>query len=147
MTRASPFLLAAGLAISLVGLASACNQGNSSTAATVPGDPPITRATVKSGVSKVVFVGMMNACDCTRKRVNDTFLELQAALADHADIPVVRYQIDVEPEKVAPYRQQKPVMVLPALYFVDENEKVLNLLQGEVTEDQILAALGAPAQR
>ena len=52
-----------------------------------------------------------------------------------------RLQIDADGAKVEPYRKQKAVMVLPAIHFVDRKATVLGLLQGEVTEAQIIAAL------
>jgi len=44
-------------------------------------------------------------------------------------------------EKGVPYRKQEPMMALPAIYFVDGKDAVLKLLQGEVSETQIAAAL------
>jgi hypothetical protein len=50
-------------------------------------------------------------------------------------------QIDTEGFKAEPYRKQKPMMALPAIYFVDGKDAVLELLQGEVTEAQVTAVL------
>ena len=94
-------------------------------------------------VTKIVFVGKQNACDCTRKAVDAGWAALQKALGTPAKLPVERLQIDTQGDKVAPYRQQKPMMALPALYFVDGKDMVLELLQGEVTEQQIIAALAS----
>lgn len=94
-------------------------------------------------VEKIVFVGRKHACPCTKRTIDASWSALQKALGKPAKLPVERLQIDTESEKVAPYRKQKPMMALPAIYFVDGKNAVLELLQGEVTEKQIVAALGA----
>ena len=94
-------------------------------------------------VTRIIFVGKEHACDCTRKTVDAGWAALQQALGTPAKVPVERLQIDTQGDKVAPYRQQKPMMALPAIYFVDGKDKVLELLQGEVTAEQIVAGLDA----
>jgi hypothetical protein len=93
-------------------------------------------------VTKIVFVGKEHACDCTRKTVDGGWAALQKALGTPAKLPVERLQIDTEAAKVAPYREQKPMMALPAIYFLDGKGAVTELLQGEVTLEQIGHALG-----
>jgi len=66
---------------------------------------------------------------------------LQKALGTSSKLPVERLQVDTEADKVAPYRQQKPIMALPAIYFVDGKNAVIELLQGEVTAEQVAALL------
>ncbi len=132
---ASPIL---GLALSLA--MAGCNPpSNAVTEATSATQAPASTAAAK--VSKVVFVGKQNACDCTRKTVDAGWAALQKTLGTPAKLPVERLQIDTEGEKVAPYRRQKAIMTLPAFYFVDGEDVVLELLQGEVTEAQIAAVL------
>jgi hypothetical protein len=92
-------------------------------------------------VTKVVFVGKEHACDCTRKAVDAGWAALQNALGTPAKLPVERLQIDTEGSRVEPYRKQKPIMALPALYFLDGTQVVLELLQGEFTEAQVAAVL------
>ena len=94
-----------------------------------------------SKVTRVVFVGKEHACDCTRKTVDAGWAALQKALGTSAKLPVERLQIDTEGSKVEPYRKQKPIMALPAIYFLDGKDVVLELLQGEVTAEQILGVL------
>lgn len=108
-----------------------------STAQAVSADQSIARAT------RIVFVGKEHACDCTRKSVNAGWAALQKALGTPAKLPVERFQIDTEGAKVEPYRKQKPIMALPAIYFVDGKGGVLDLLQGEVTSEQIAGVLQA----
>ena len=95
-----------------------------------------------SKVTKIVFVGKQNACDCTRKTVDAGWAALQKALGTPAKLPVEKLQIDTEGAKVEPYRKQKAIMALPAIYFLDGKDVVLDLLQGEVTAEQIVGVLG-----
>jgi len=95
----------------------------------------------KKAVAKIVFVGKQNACDCTRTRVEAGWAALQKALGTPAKLPVERMQIDTDEARVEPYRQQKAMMALPAIYFVDDKAMVLELLQGEVTDAEITAVL------
>lgn len=92
-------------------------------------------------LTSIVFVGKQNACDCTRKTVDAGWAALQKALGTPAKLPVLQLQIDTDPEKVAPYQKQKPIMALPAIYFLDGKDVVVDLLQGEVSEAQIAAVL------
>lgn len=92
-------------------------------------------------VEKIVFVGKTHACPCTKKAIDASWAALQKALDTPAKLPVERLQIDTEGEKVAAYRKQRPMMALPAIYFLDGKNVVLELLQGEVSEAQIAAAL------
>ncbi|HEX7499170.1 MAG TPA: hypothetical protein VF524_02585 [Polyangia bacterium] len=86
-------------------------------------------------------MGKEHACDCTRKTVDAGWAALQKALGAPAKVPVEKLQVDTEADKVAPYRQQKPIVALPALYFLDGKSTVVELLQGEVTAEQIAGVL------
>jgi hypothetical protein len=90
-----------------------------------------------SKLSKIVFVGKEHACECTRKSVDAGWAALQKVLGSPGKIPVERMHVDTESARVAPYREQKPIMALPAIYFVDGKGSVLDMLQGEVGEAQI----------
>jgi hypothetical protein len=91
--------------------------------------------------TRIVFVGKEHACDCTRKALDAGWAALQKALGTPAKLPIERLQVDTEGEKVEPYRTQKPIMALPAIYFVDGKGAVLELLQGEVSAEQVESAL------
>jgi hypothetical protein len=93
-------------------------------------------------VARIVFVGKEHACDCTRKKVDTALAALQTVLGTPPRIPVDMLKVDMEEEKVDPYRKQKPMMAIPAIYFVDGKGSVVDLLQGEVTAEQIGHALG-----
>lgn len=93
-------------------------------------------------VAKVVFVGKKDACDCTRRAIATGWAALGEALGEPAELPVERLQSDSDGAAVAPYRRQRPMLALPAIYFVDQQGQVLELLQGEVSADQVKVALG-----
>jgi len=132
----------AGLAVSLAALATACKQEVAASQQAMTASAPAKAAATESKIAKVVFVGKQNACDCTRKRVDAGWASLQKALGTPAKVPVERLQIDVDGAKVDPYRKQKAMMALPAIYFVDGKATVLELLQGEVTAEQVQKVLG-----
>lgn len=102
---------------------------------------PAAQPPAKAQPSRIIFVGKEHACDCTKKSIDAGWDALQKALGTPAKLPVERLQVDTQADKVTPYRQQKPMMALPAIYFVDGKNAVLELLQGEVSEAQIAAVL------
>jgi hypothetical protein len=139
-TNLTTVLLGFALSLSAMG----CNNPSSAaaqTSSTQTAQAAESAAAMK--VTKIVFVGKQNACDCTRKTVDAGWAALQTALGTPAKLPVERLQIDTEGEKVAPYRKQKAIMALPAIYFLDGKDVVLDLLQGEVTAEQIVGVLQA----
>lgn len=93
-------------------------------------------------VVKIVFVGKEHACDCTRKKVETALAALQKVLGNPPKIPVEVLKVDTEEDKVEPYRKQKPMMAIPAIYFVDGKGDVVEMLQGEITAEQIGHAIG-----
>ena len=94
-------------------------------------------------VTRIVFVGKEHPCDCTRKALDAGWAALQKALGTQSKVPVEKLQVDTDGSKVDPYRNQKPIMALPAIYFLDGKGTVVELLQGEVTTDQIAGVLQA----
>ena len=137
-TNLTTLLIGSALSFALVG----CNAVALSETTTANAAQVATLSLAAAKPTKIVFVGKEHACDCTRKTVDAGWAALQKALGTPAKLPVERLQIDTEGEKVAPYRKQKPMMALPAIYFVDDKNVVLELLQGEVTAEQIGAAIG-----
>jgi hypothetical protein len=127
--------------------ASGCNESRassapaaSSTAAVLAAAPAPVQARAKT--ERVVFVDKEHACKCTQKRVDDSWAALQAALGDKAGTLVERLHADTQEDQVAPYAAMKAMVALPALYFVDAKGGFVELLQGEMTKEQILAVLG-----
>ena len=94
-----------------------------------------------AAVARVVFVGKENACQCTRKAIDASWKALEAALGPHNGISVEQVKVDTESDRVAPYRAQRAFMALPAMYFFDAAGGLVEMLQGEVTEEQVRAVL------
>lgn len=138
------FQTSRGLAV-LLGLASILATGTVgvSRAQTAAAADAQTLADAESAtkVVRVVFVGKEHACDCTRRSIDADWAALQRALGTPPKLPVERLNLDTQEDKVAPYRRQKALTDLPALYFVDAKGSVAELLQGEVTRAQVEAAL------
>jgi hypothetical protein len=95
----------------------------------------------KSGVERIVFVGKKDACDCTRKQIDTTWEALQSVLKGGPEIAVTRLQVDVDVEEANRYNAMQPLMALPGVYFLDRNNEVAKLLQGEQRVDEIAEAL------
>lgn len=135
------------LGFALLFAAAGCNKTSiaaaaQTTASTTSVSQVAAASPAAAKVARIIFVGKEHACDCTRKTVDEGWAALQQALGTPAKLPVERLQVDTEAAKVEPYRQQKPIMALPAIYFLDGKGVVTELLQGEVTLEQIGHALG-----
>jgi hypothetical protein len=92
---------------------------------------------VKPKVARVVFIDKENACDCTKKRIDGTWAALQTALGTTATLLVERIHLDTQASQAEAYTLLKPLMVPPGVYFVDARDSVIEMLQGEVTAEQI----------
>ena len=88
------------------------------------------RALVDNPIARNVMIDKEECCDCTRKRIQLCDRALSAGMAGF-DLPVERIHIDSQPEEADEYRAMKSFMVLPALYFLDEDNNVVQMLQGE----------------
>ena len=135
-------------ASSLLFVAAGCTRTSSAAAAqttaratSVAQPAAANRAATK--VARIVFVGKEHPCDCTRKALDAGWAALQKALGTPSKVPVEKLQVDTDGSKVDPYRNQKPIMALPAIYFLDGKGAVVELLQGEVTTEQIAGVLQA----
>ncbi len=92
-------------------------------------------------VALIVFVGQDQACQCTRERIEKSWSALEAALVGGPKVTVKRIQWDVDEEEAEKYERLKPVMVLPGIYFLDGQGKLVEFLQGEVEVSQVAAIL------
>ena len=144
MLRTTSFAI---LIISGVIAAVACDRGSSSSSGSA-GNVQLaevggaaSKAGPSSKVAKIVFVDKQNACDCTRKRIDTTWVAMQKALGTPASVPVERLYLDTQPEQVEPYFLMERLMVPPGIYLLDSGNGVIQLLQGEQTEQQIRRAL------
>jgi hypothetical protein len=75
--------------------------------------------------------------------VADTWAALQTALGTPPKLPIERIHIDTQAAQAGPYTSVKPLMVPPGIYFVDQQLRVVELLQGEVKAEEITAVLKA----
>ena len=96
-------------------------------------------------VAKIVFVDQVEACECTKKRIADSWSALQEALAKAPGIQVERVHLDTEEAKADLYDGMRSLVVPPGIYFLDENEALVEMLQGEVTAGQIAAVMAQKA--
>jgi hypothetical protein len=89
-------------------------------------------------VSKIVFVDKENCCKCTAERTEKSWNALQAALkAKASKVPVEKYHVDTQADQAGKYKAMKPMVTVPALYFLDAEGNLIEMLQGEVTKEQI----------
>jgi hypothetical protein len=107
-------------------------------AATIRAAPP---PDAKGKMTRIVFVGKKHACECTRKAIEAGRKALQAALGNKSRYRLEELAIDVDGEKVDELRKKKTLTGLPAIYFFDSAGEVKALLQGDITEAQVRAAL------
>jgi hypothetical protein len=128
------------LAVAVLATWPGCHRSQAQPSASAPAT---TKAAPAKTLTKIVFVDKEHACDCTRKAVDAGWAALQKALETPNKLPVQRFHVDTQAAQVDPYRSQKAIMAMPAIYFVDEKESVLDMLQGEVTEAQIQPVLSA----
>lgn len=128
----SPLLLAA-----LLVLAPACGEGN---AEPQPAAPPATEPATDT-VARIVFIGQAESCDCTRKRIDDSWAVLSKVLESRS-IPVERLQVDVDKDDAQAWRDRRAFMVAPAVFFVDANEEIVQMLQGELSREEVEGVLG-----
>ena len=142
-----PMRLTVSLALVATVLVVGCNSPGQ--AAPAPGGSSTASAAQTTGaVARIVFVGQHEACDCTKNRIATTWKALETALADRKDLPVERLELDVDAAKVDPYEQLQALMTAPGLYLLDDNGKLVKMLQGELTVAQISRALGdGPSNR
>lgn len=94
-----------------------------------------------SKVARIVFVGKEHACDCTRKTVDAGWAALQKALGTPAKLPVETLQLDTQGDTVEPYKKMRPIMALPAIYFMDAKGGLVEMLQGEITDAQVTGVI------
>lgn len=127
------------LSLALVVAVAACERTKPAPAQAVASTSAETNGPAK--VARIVFIDKQTACDCTRKRIEDTWAAIQAALGTPASLPVERIHVDTQAAQAEAYTKFKPLMVLPGVYFVDANNAVVDTLQGEVKTEQIAAML------
>ena len=102
-------------------------------------------SSAQTKLARIVFVDKENCCQCTRDRIDASWTALQAALAGRKGaVPVERVHVDTQPKLTGEYRSKQPFVALPAIYLLDGSGNVVELLQGELTQAQLSAALEKP---
>ncbi len=119
----------------------ACERSKAAPAPIAASPAPVVKAQPGSKLAKIVFIDKEKACDCTRKRVEETWAALQAALGAPAALPVQRLHVDTQAAEAGAYTGAKPLMVLPGICFIDGQGTVVALLQGEIEAKEIEMAL------
>ena len=130
--------------LAAVFLLAACGRKEdaSGPAAPAPAKIPAAAPAAAARVAKIVFVDQEESCECTKKRIAASWAALTAALGDPPRLPVERIHLDTEEAKAEALEAMKPLIVPPGIYFLDEKEALVAMLEGEVTTAQIAAALG-----
>ena len=123
--------------------ASACQQAKAPPAAQVAANTATLGAN-SAPVAKIAFLDQETACDCTRKRIDASWAALQTALGTPSTLAVERVHVDTEAAKAEAYTMLKPLMVTPGIYFLDARDSVVEMLQGEVSAQQIASVLKRP---
>lgn len=95
-----------------------------------------------SKVARIVFVDKQEACACTETRINTSWEVLTKALGTPPRVKVERVHMDTDPMTADPYTKMRPVMVAPAVYFFGPDDKLLEVLQGELTAEKVKKQLG-----
>jgi len=94
--------------------------------------------TSQGKIGRIVFLDKERCCDCTRTRQNTSWSALQEALDTAPSKPLVDViHVDSQADQAAVYLDLEPVMVPPGLYFFDHKENLLEMVQGEVSREQI----------
>jgi hypothetical protein len=86
------------------------------------------------GVQTIVFIGKRKACECTRARVDASWAALQTALEGQGP-PVERIDLDVDTDRTKELWALEHFVAAPAIYFLDGDGGVVEMLQGELTEE------------
>jgi hypothetical protein len=133
------------LSLSAAAFAAACGRATGEQA---PRQQPVTSAAPAETreareIARIVFIDLEEACACDRRRIEGSWTALQAALGDASGIAVERIHRDTQEDEAGPYMRLRPLMVVPGVYFLDEGGAVIEMLQGEVTEEQARRALGS----
>jgi len=94
-----------------------------------------------SEVKRIVFIDKERCCACTRRAIDATWAALQEGLGQDGKLPVERVHLDTQAAQAGKYRAKRALVTAPAIYFLDEADGVVELLQGEVTLEEVRTVL------
>jgi len=138
---------ALGLMVTALAVSVACRSPEvqpESTAAASASAAPVAApaASAQTRVTQIAFLDKQECCQCTQTRIDATWSALQSALAGRQKAPAItRVHVDTQTELAAQYRSKQAFVALPAVYLLDGEGNVVELLQGEVTQAELSAAL------
>jgi len=137
-----PTCLSSVMLSSAMLLSFACNRPvDSSPVAAASGSSSATGSPVRAQIQRIAFVDQVEACDCTRKRIDESWTALQSAMRQSRTVPVQRIHLDTQPAEVDPLSAKRKFVVVPAIFLLDGAGEVIDLFQGEVTDKELAAVL------
>ena len=93
-------------------------------------------------IARIVFVDKEKCCACTRERIDKSWKALTDVVGYPPVPDVERIHLDSQAAKAAPYTKLRAIVVPPAIYFLDKQGELVEVLQGEVKIEQIKKTLG-----
>ena len=128
-------------ALGLLALTGACSRVEASPSPSATAGPSAASPGAQGAVQSIAFVDQEEACDCTHKRIDDTWAALQTAMKQSRQVPVQRIHRDTQPNDLAPLLAKRKIVTVPAVYLLDGSGEVIDLMQGELTDKELAAAL------
>lgn len=130
----------------LAGLSCTCLGACSRPVDAAPAPPSLGSATSATSASharveRIAFVDQEEACECTHRRIDDSWAALQAGMKQSREVPVQRIHRDTQPIDVGPLQAKRKFVAVPAIFLLDGSGEVIDMLQGEVTDKEIATAL------
>ncbi len=104
-------------------------------------DDPYDFQKMNTRVKAVAFLEQEADCNCNKDKYDQAWRVMQMTVGQLPAIKVTRMDFEKEREASATYINQKDFDMLPAVYFLDEDGKVISLLQGWLTMEQVVAVL------
>ncbi len=101
------------------------------------------KAEGEKSLTRIVFITTSQACDCTMTRCQNAESSLEKAITKYPKAPRPE-QIDYarEPERAKKLISKYTAVMLPIIYFIDEDGNLLDRLEGEFSGEDILELLG-----
>lgn len=133
-----PTIVAIFFSAALAGVHPGCRRDTGAAPAAKAAAP----APAGTQIARIVFVDREKCCACTRRRIDDAWKALTGIVGFPPSIDVERIHLDTQKERAEPYQRQRAVMVPPAIYFFDRQGTLVDVLQGEVSKQQLQKVLG-----
>jgi len=131
------------LMVASLAVASGCNRDAeaSGSAGQPQAEQPAGPSAGKSAIARLAFVDKADACECTRKNIDKGWGALQTVLGAGNPMPVDRIHMDTQADQAAPLLAQRKIVAVPAVYLLDANGFVIDVLQGDLQETDLRKAL------